>query len=127
MMKLSPSFAVVGVCLRLFRSPLLLTLSGVVGTLLCLVWTSRYLLFPEQVAQVFEGSDLEIVLLSLSTTGNTAVYGLRGLRLLMMYDSKMRRRWGRVPDERLLAKCLFVSYLAIQAISWSACLVYGDR
>ena len=78
-------------------------------------------------AKVLEGSDLEIVLLPLSTTGNTAVYGLRGLRLLMMYDSDLRRRWGRVPDERALAKYLVVTFLVVEAMAWSTRLVNGDR
>lgn len=106
---------------------MLLSISGSVGALLCLVWISRYTLFPAQVEKVLEGSDLEIVLLPLSATGNTAVYGLRGLRLLMMYDSNMRRRWGRVPEERTLARYLVGTFLVVEAMAWAIRLVNGDR
>ena len=110
-----------------FRSPLLLTLSGSVGMLVGLIWSCRYTIFPAEVTKVREGSDMLIVIIPLVATGYTTVYGWRGLRLLMMYDSAMRRRWGRVPNERAIAKGLIASFLAIEAIAWSVRLVYGDR
>lgn len=76
-------------------------------------------------AKIFAGSAPEIVVLPLSATGFTAVYGLRGLRLVIMYDGKMRRRWGGVPDEVALAKYVLVGFLAIEVIAWSASLEYG--
>jgi len=100
-------------------------MSGSIGIILALAGIWRTTLFPGEVANIIEGSAPEIVFLPLSTMGFTAVYGLRGLRLLTMYDRKMRRRWGGVPEEGALVKALLVCYLVIEVIAWSASLAYG--
>jgi len=114
-----------GSCSCHIRSPVLLTLSGSAGVLLSSVLMCRITLFPGEAAKSLEGSGPEIVLVPLSTTAFTAVYGLRGLRLLIMYDRHMRQRWGGVPDEGALVKVWLVCYLVIEVTAWSASLICG--
>lgn len=108
-----------------FRSPQLVTLSGSVGILVSLTGITRVTLFPGEAAKIIAGSGPEIVFLPLSAVGFTAVYGLRGLRLLIMYDGNMRRRWGGVPDEGALVKYALVCYLAIEVLAWLGSLKFG--
>ena len=72
-----------------------------------------------------DGTPREIVFVPLGFACFILVYGIRGLRLIVLYNSDMRRRWGGVLNEAAMAKYLVALYVTIEVIAWSACAVYG--
>lgn len=55
----------------------------------------------------------------------TGAYVFRGVRLLVMYDPRMRKRWGRVIKESFMMRTLLVSYGVLLSIVCSASLKFG--
>jgi len=119
------SFDVLVPCFRLRRSPLLGTLSGVAQTLGFSQLIVRVTLFPVEVQRALKGQWHHIVLLPLVVTCPILVYSIRGLRLIVMYNPDMRKRWGWVLNEPAMVKCVLLAYFAIEVIAWSASLAYG--
>jgi len=69
-----------------------------------------------------------VVLHPLALTCFTGAYGMRGLRLVILYDAKVRERWGKFARDRTMAKSLVMMFVVIEAILWVASLVVGvDR
>ena len=110
------------------RSPLLGILSGASAGVLLICAVIRSTLFPEQLVTSRQGSVSAAVLLPLSLTCFTGAYGMRGLRLVILSDSKIRERWGKFAKHRAMAKSLVILFVIIEAITWAASLVVGvDR
>lgn len=107
------------------RSPLLGIVSGAVASSLFTYAIFRITMFPTQVANMIDGSVGEVLTAPLISSGFTCVYGVRGLRLLVMYNRHLRGRWVRVLDERGVIKGLVATYLSIQSGLWSAIMLYG--
>lgn len=85
----------------------------------------RGTLVPADAAKMIDGSLTEIVFVPLTLTCFTSVYGLRGLRLLIMYNADIRRRWRKVPSDLAMVKRVVVVYAVIEVTAWSAGLVVG--
>jgi len=96
-----------------------------VGLVVVLGLVFRSTLVPGDVAKMLDGSLTEIVFVPLTLTCFTPVYGLRGVRLLIMYKADMRRRWRRVPSELAMVKHVVVVYAVIEVTAFSAGLVFG--
>jgi len=101
------------------------TLSGVAETLNLSIVIVRVTVFPVEVRRTLEGQWQDVVLLPLGVTCPLLVYSIRGLRLIVMYNPDMRKRWGRVLNEPAMVKCVLLAYFAIEVIAWSASLAYG--
>lgn len=73
---------------------------------------------------MIDGSVGEVLTAPLISVGFTCVYGARGLRLLVVYNSHLLGRWVRVLDERAVIKGLVATYLGIEGLAWFAVLLY---
>eukprot|EP00752_Nemacystus_decipiens_P011670 g10357.t1 len=105
------------------RSPGLAALSGCGGILVALVTIFRYILPSEEDSM---GAAVDAVLLTpMMLTLYTGPYILRGFRLLVMYNPRMRKRWGAFVREPLLVKAMVNSCVVLEAIVWTASLVVG--
>lgn len=47
------------------------------------------------------------------------------IRLLVLYDPRKRRAWGRYVKETRVARALCWTYAGIQAVFWVGATVYG--
>lgn len=60
--------------------------------------------------------------------GFTLPYGVRGLRLIVMYNPHMRERWGVILNEPAIIKTLLALFFVTEAVAWSGALARGvDR
>lgn len=110
------------------RSPILGILSGAVAGLISLGTIFRIALIPHAVEETLEGSMVDAVAQPLVLTCFTCAYGMRGLRLIILYDSDIRERWGKLANERAMTKSLVILFVLIEFIVWSTALVFGvDR
>lgn len=115
-------------CACLPRSPILGILSGAVAGIASLGTILRIALFPHAVEATLKGSMVDAVVQPLVLTCFTCAYGMRGLRLIVLYDSDVRERWGKLANERAMSKSLVVAFVLIEFIVWSGGLVFGvDR
>ncbi len=110
------------------RSPYLGILSGATAGILLIGTAVRIMLFPDQLARTRKGSVSAVVLQLLGLTCFTGAYGLRGLRLVILYDANVRERWGKLAKDRDMAKTLVAVFVVIEIVLWGASLVVGvDR
>lgn len=107
------------------RSPLLGALSGAVAASIFPYSTLSVTLFPDQVAKKIDGTLRQVFSLPLVFTGFTCVYGIRGLRLIVMYNPGMRGRWVRILDERAMIKGLMATYVGVEVVLWSTMPLFG--
>lgn len=88
----------------------------------------RVMLSPAQAGQIVEGTVVEILTLPAVLACFTCSYGLRALRLLIMYNPQLRKRWGTILGESAMVKFLVAIYIFLEVVAWSASLVFGvDR
>ncbi|CAN0108423.1 unnamed protein product [Ectocarpus sp. 12 AP-2014] len=86
------------------------------------------MLFPAQAGEIVKGTAVEIITLPAVFACFTCAYGLRALRLLIMYNSHTRNRWGIFLGELAMVKCLVAVYVVLEVVAWSASLAFGvDR
>jgi len=85
----------------------------------------RVTLSPHAVEATVEGSVIDAVGQPLVLTCFTCAYGMRGLRLIILYDSDIRERWGKLANDRAMTKSLVIVFVLIEVIVWSAGLVLG--
>ncbi|CAM9700119.1 unnamed protein product [Sphacelaria rigidula] len=53
------------------------------------------------------------------------VYGMRGFRLVVMYNQNKRERWGRYIKEAAMAKVLLAAFIVIQIVAWIVVAAVG--
>ena len=110
------------------RSPLLGVLSGAVAGVVSFATVFRMALSSAQLPATRRGSVAAAVIQPLIFTCFTCAYGMRGLRLVILYDADIRERWGMFVKDRVVAKSLMISFVAIEVLVWSAGLAVGvDR
>ncbi|CAM9446566.1 unnamed protein product [Pylaiella littoralis] len=102
------------------RSPGLATMIGCASTTMCTVAVFRDLLgfWPGTGVWDLFGT---VVLLTLYT----AAYVFRSIRLLVMYNPRARKRWGRFIKEPLMMTILLVSCGVLLGVEVSACYQHG--
>lgn len=105
------------------RSPGLATLSGCAGIFVSLVTMYTYLCAPEDAEST--GEVESIFLIPMLPTLYTGPYILRGFRLLIMYNPRMRKRWGAFVKERALQRAMVACCVVNQVISWTCVLFFG--
>lgn len=77
---------------------------------------------------LFYGPDpgpVTLVAVPMGVALNTCAYVMRGVRLLVMYNPTLRKRYGPYINEIAMAKALVTSFVALEGIIWSLSLVLG--
>eukprot|EP00752_Nemacystus_decipiens_P011672 g10359.t1 len=105
------------------RSPGLAALSGCAGTFIAIVTIFRYMLATEDDDST--GAIDGLLLIPMMPTLYTGPYILRGFRLLVMYNPRMRKRWATFAREPVLEKAMVISCVLLEVTSWTAALVLG--
>lgn len=105
------------------RSSGLASLSGCAATFISLVTIFRYMLASEDDDST--GALDGILLIPMMPTLYTGPYILRGFRLLVMYNPRMRKRWGTFAREPVLVKAMVISCAILEVIGWTAAIVLG--
>lgn len=103
------------------RSPMLATLSGTACAYV-LALTTICVLFvtdPKDVAAV------EIINFPMIFFLFVGGYGMRGFRLVVMYNQKKRERWGKYIKEATMAKLLLAGFIVIEVIAWTVVPAVG--
>ncbi|CAM9446022.1 unnamed protein product [Ectocarpus fasciculatus] len=99
------------------RSPLLTTTSGLAGVLAGSTAVSRTVVFPGLQSLFI----LRIISIPLTVFCFVAVYILRGLRVLVMYNPSRRQRWGRfLKKEAAMVKILLAAFVIAEVAAWIA-------
>lgn len=99
------------------RSPLLMTASGLAGVLAASTTVSRTVVFPGLQSLFI----LRILSIPLTVFCFVAVYILRGLRVIVMYNPSRRQRWGRyLKKEAATVKVLLAAYVIVEVAAWIA-------
>ena len=65
-----------------------------------------------------------LVIVPVLVVGNGALIAWV-IRLLVLYDPRKRKVWGRYVREARVARALCWIYVGIQAVSWGGAAVYG--
>ncbi|CAM9902391.1 unnamed protein product [Ectocarpus sp. 12 AP-2014] len=82
----------------------------------------RFILEDEDYSSTW-GLDLYLAPMLLTTY--TGVYGMRGFRLLVMYNPAMRVRFGKFVKESWMVRTSLVSFAVLEIIIWSAAGIVG--
>ena len=85
----------------------------------------RIVLFPDDVEDTLNGSAADCVTQPLVLLCFTCAYGMRGLRLVILYDADIRARWGKLAKDRTMAKSLVIMFVLAEVSVWSANLAFG--
>lgn len=104
----------------LHRSPGLVTLLGCAGTTMYCSAVFRDLLGFWSATGVWDLFGTSMLL-----TLYTGAYVFRGIRLLVMYNPRSRKRWGRFIKEPFMMKILLGSFWTLLCIVVSACFKLG--
>lgn len=108
------------------RSPLLAITSGLVtGLFSCAVMYD--LILGER--PTLQGSSTFFILVGMPiyVPVTMGAYFMRAVRLLVMYNPRLRRRWGRILKEKAILRVLLVPPLLMQVVIWSTVPVYGTE
>lgn len=68
-----------------------------------------------------------LVVIPMGVTLNTSAYVLRGIRLLVMYNPSLRKRYGPYLREAPMVKAMLASYGVLEVIIWCLTLVFGIK
>lgn len=109
--------------LLLNRSPRLGSLSGCAALFIALVTVCRYMLASDDAESTGEIDG--ILLIPMMPTLFTGPYILRGVRLLVLYNPPMRKRWGAFAREPVLLRAMVISCVVLEVINWTAVLIFG--
>lgn len=89
--------------------------------------------FPAQVALLVQGEMVPIfynaVLVDgpLVLLGFTCAYAFRGLRLLVMCNPHMRKRWKRLVKQKSMVKAMVLLFVLVEGVAWSTRLSLGVK
>lgn len=50
---------------------------------------------------------------------------MRAIRVLLMYYPEKRKKWGRIPNEKLVLRVVVSAYVLMEVAVWSTAAVYG--
>ena len=105
------------------RSPGLAAVSGCAATFISGVTIFRYMLASEEDEST--GAVDGLLLIPMMPTLYTGPYILRGLRLLVMYNPRLRKRWGAFAREAGLLRSMVASCVVFEVVVWTLALVFG--
>lgn len=74
-----------------------------------------------------EAGPFDLLFLPMLLTLYTGAYIMRGLRLLVMYNPHLRKRWGWCVKETASMRALVASWVVLEVIIWAATILFGVR